>query len=62
MKINTYEIEVSATTSRTYYIDAESRQDAEDRAFAEIDADWEISKAWKQNAEVTFVEVREKKD
>ena len=26
----------------------------------EVDADWEISKAWKQNAEVSFAEEREK--
>lgn len=56
MKIKTYEIEIASTTYRTYYIDAESADKAQTRAFEEIDADWEISKAWKQNAEVVFCE------
>ena len=59
-KIKTYEIEISAVTSRTYYIDAESQEEAEERAFQEVDADWEISKAWRQNAEITYVEEQEK--
>jgi hypothetical protein len=62
MKIKTYEIEVSATTCRTYYIDAESSDEAEERVFAEIDADWEISKAWKQNAEISYIEEQDKKN
>ena len=56
MKIKTYEIEIASTTYRTYYIDAESPKEAQTRAFEEVDADWEISKAWKQNAEVVFCE------
>lgn len=58
--MKTYEIEIASTTYRTYFIDAESQDEAETRLFQEIDADWEISKAWKQNAEITFVEEREK--
>lgn len=58
--MKTYEIEIASTTYRTYFIDAESQDEAETRAFQEIDADWEISKAWRQNAEITFVEEREK--
>lgn len=60
MKIKTYEIEIASTTYRTYFIDSESKDDAVSRAFDEIEADWEISKAWKQNAEVSFVEEQEK--
>ena len=30
------------------------------RAFDEMESDWEISKAWKQNAEVSFLEEKEK--
>ena len=60
-KIKTYEIEIASTTYRTYYIDAESQEDAEMRAFQEVDADWEISKAWRQNAEITHVKETEKK-
>ena len=58
--MKTYEIEIASTTYRTYFIDAESQEEAETRVFQEVDADWEISKAWKQNAEITFVEEQEK--
>ena len=60
-KIKTYEIEIASTTYRTYFIDSESKDDAVSRAFDEMEADWEISKAWKQNAEVSLVEEKEKK-
>ena len=55
-----FEIEIASTTYRTYYIDSESQDDAVSRAFDEVEADWEISKAWKQNAEVSFVEEQKK--
>jgi formyltetrahydrofolate synthetase len=58
--MKTYEVEIVGTTYRTYFIDAESEDDAIDRAFEEVDADWEISKAWRQNAEVSYVEEQEK--
>tara|TARA_B100000085_G_scaffold276326_1_gene295311 strand:+ start:5017 stop:5223 length:207 start_codon:yes stop_codon:yes gene_type:complete len=58
--MKTFEIEIASTTYRTYFIDAESADDAEKRAFEEVDADWEISKAWKKNAEVSFIEEQEK--
>ena len=51
-----YQIEISATTSNTYYITAESYEKAEEMAFEAVDEDWEISKAWKQNAELSFCE------
>lgn len=55
-----FEIEIASTTYRTYFIDSSSQDDAVSRAFDEMEADWEISKAWKQNAEVSFVEEQEK--
>tara|TARA_B100001093_G_scaffold347651_1_gene332265 strand:- start:14772 stop:14978 length:207 start_codon:yes stop_codon:yes gene_type:complete len=58
--MKTFEIEIASTTYRTYFIDSESKDDAVSRAFDEMEADWEISKAWKQNAEVSFTEEREK--
>ena len=58
--MKTFEIEIASTTYRTYFIDSESKDDAVSRAFDEIEADWEISKAWKQNAEVSFVEEQKK--
>lgn len=56
MKTKTYEIEIGSTTYRTYEVKAESPQKAQEIALSEMDADWEISKAWKQNAEVVFCE------
>lgn len=58
--MKTFEIEIASTTYRTYFIDSESKDDAVSRAFDEMEADWEISKAWKQNAEVSYVEEQEK--
>ena len=55
-----FEIEIASTTYRTYFIDSSSQDDAVSRAFDEMEADWEISKAWKQNAEVAFVGEQEK--
>ena len=60
--MKTYEVEIMGTTYRTYYIDAESEDDAIDRAFDEVDADWEINKAWKQNAELSFCEEQKKEN
>jgi len=54
--MKTFEIEIASTTYRTYFIDSESQDDAVSRAFDEMEADWEISKAWKQNAEVSCIE------
>ena len=51
-----FEVELMGTTYRTYYITAESEDKAIEMAFDEMDADWEISKVWKQNAEVSFCE------
>ena len=52
MKTQWFEIEVASTTYRTYQVKAESANKANEIALAEMDADWEISKAWKENAEV----------
>ena len=54
MKTQWFEIEVASTTYRTYQVKAESPDKANEIALAEMDADWEISKAWKQNAEVVY--------
>jgi len=60
--MKTFEVEIMGTTYRTYFIDAESEDDAIDRAFEEVDADWEIPKAWKLNSEISFVEERKKEE
>ena len=63
MKTKKYEVEIGATTYRTYYITAESEDKAIEIAFEEMDTDWEISKVWKQNAEISFSEeIEEKKE
>jgi putative hemolysin len=54
MKTQWFEIEIASTTYRTYQVKAESPDKANEIALAEMDADWEISKAWKQNAEVVY--------
>ena len=54
--MKTYEVEIMGTTYRTYFIDAESADEAIERAFDELDHDWEISTAWKQGAEVESCE------
>ena len=60
--MKTYEVEIMGTTYRTYFIDAESADDAVDRAMDEVDADWEIPSVWKLNAELSFVEEQEKNE
>ena len=51
-----FEVEFASTTYRTFEVEAESPDEATEIAFANMDADWEISKAWKENAEVSFCE------
>jgi hypothetical protein len=51
-----YEIELKSTTYRIYKVKAESQDKAEEIAYAEMDADWDISKAWRQNAETSYIE------
>lgn len=58
--MKTYEVEMASTTYRTFEVEADSPEDAQNKAFLELDADWEISKAWRQNAEVSFVEEKKK--
>jgi|DEB0MinimDraft_4_1074332.scaffolds.fasta_scaffold38024_4 hypothetical protein len=51
-----YEVEIASTTYRTFEVEADSPEKAQDIAFDEMYEDYEISKAWKQNAEVVFCE------
>lgn len=60
--MKTYEVEIASTTYRTYLVDSESEDDAVTKAFNEMDADYEVSKAWRQNAEVTYVGEQEKNE
>jgi hypothetical protein len=56
MKTKKYEVEIGSTTYRTYYITAESAEKAEEMAFSEMEADWEIPSAWKQNSDLSYIE------
>ena len=47
-----YEVEMASTTYRTFEVEAESPEKAQEIAFSELDADWEISKAWKEGADI----------
>lgn len=56
MKKKFYDVEFKATTYRTYEVEASSQKEAEEIAFAQLDEDWEVSYAWKQDAEVSHVD------
>lgn len=60
MKTKWYQVEIKGTTYRTYDIKAESKEKAEELALDAVDEDWEISKAWKQSAEVSYIEESKK--
>ena len=51
-----YEVELKATTYRTFYVTAESKEEAEELAFDALDNDEEISGTWKDGAMVSFIE------
>jgi hypothetical protein len=57
-----FEVEIGSTTYRTYDIKAESKEKAEELALDAVDEDWEISKAWKRNAEITYIEEKEEEN
>ena len=51
-----FEVEISATTYRTFYVTAESAEQAEELAWDALDEDEEISGAWKDSAKLESVE------
>ena len=51
-----FEVELSATTYRTFYVTAESAEQAEELVWEVLDNDEEISGAWKDNAKLESVE------
>ena len=51
-----FEVELKATTYRTFYVTAESKEEAEELAFDALDNDEEISGTWKDEASINFVE------
>ena len=55
-KMKTYEVEFTSSTFRTYYIDAKSESEANERAIKVLGEDFEVSPAWKENAEINYIE------
>ena len=51
-KPQSYEIEMSATTYRTFTVTANSVEEAEELAFNQLDNDQEISGTWKDEARI----------
>jgi hypothetical protein len=51
-----FEVELSATTYRTFYITAESAEQAEELAWEALDEDEEIKGSWKDSAKLESVE------
>jgi hypothetical protein len=47
-----FEVEMSATTYRTFEVEADSPEKAQDIAFSQLDEDDTISRAWKEEAQV----------
>jgi len=54
-----FEVELKATTYRTFYVTAESKKEAEELAFNALDNDEEISGTWKDEATVNFIEQKD---
>ena len=51
-----YEVEFKSTTYRVYEVKANSQEEAEKKAFAELDMDYKVSKEWRKNAEIIEVD------
>ena len=56
METKKYEVEIVGTTCRNYFVTAESAEKAEEIAFSEMEADWEIPSAWKENSDLSYIE------
>ena len=54
-----FEVELKATTYRTFFVTAESKEQAEELAFDALDNDEEISGTWKDEARVSFIEPKD---
>ena len=48
-----YDVEFRSTTWRVVQVEAKSQEEAEEKAWESVVDDWDISKAWRQNAEVS---------
>tara|TARA_B110001454_G_scaffold204584_1_gene213450 strand:- start:261 stop:476 length:216 start_codon:yes stop_codon:yes gene_type:complete len=53
--MKTYEVEFKATTYRQVVVDAKNRDEAEEKAWEELQLDTEASASWVESAEVSQV-------
>lgn len=56
-KEKTYEVEFESITWRTISVEAKSEKEAEEKAWESVGVDWDISKAWRENAEISNIEL-----
>ena len=54
--MKTYEVEFTSRTFRSYYVDAESESEANEIAIKFLEEDVEVSKAWKENSGINYIE------
>ena len=50
--MKSYEVEFKSTTYRHYYVDAENKAEAEEKAIEELEMDTEVSSAWVENSKI----------
>ena len=50
-----YEVEFKSTTWRVVRVEAKSEEEAEEKAWQNLWDDYDISKAWEDNAEVSTI-------
>ena len=54
--MKTYEVEFTSRTFRSYYVNAKSESEANEMAIKFLEEDVEVSKAWKENSEINYIE------
>ena len=55
MIMKKYEVELTSKTYRDYTVEAKNKIEARVKAFDALDEDDEVSRAWKENAVVSFI-------
>ena len=55
-----YEVEFRSTTWRVVRLEAKSEEEAEEKAWQNLWDDYDISKAWEENAEVSRISLDNK--
>jgi len=55
--VKKYEVEFASTTYREYTVEARNKEEAKEKAFHVLNNDDEVSRAWKENAVASDVDV-----